>query len=59
MNTVLSCKIFDQLTNDFKVRKEAILFRLEEIGFKCTLTELLGLDLFVGSQTTLTNSFIC
>lgn len=41
--------IFDQLTNDFKMRKEAILYKLEEFGLKCTLTELLGLDIFVGT----------
>lgn len=40
--------IFDQLTNDFKVRKESIIQRIQEIGFiKLSLTELLGLNLFV------------
>ena len=31
-NTVVSSMIFDQLTNDFKVRKEVILHKLEEFG---------------------------
>ena len=55
MNTVLSSMIFDQLTHDFKIRKEAIVHKLEEIGFKCSLTELLGLDLFVGTNTATAN----
>ena len=42
--------IFDQLTNEFKVRKESILYKLEEMGYKCNLTELLGLDIFVGTS---------
>lgn len=42
--------IFDQLTNDFKIRKEAILIKLEEMGLKCTLTELLSLKLFHGTN---------
>ena len=45
-----SAYIFDQLTNDFKIRKEAILIKLEEMGLKCTLTELLSLNLFHGQS---------
>ena len=49
---IRSCMIFDQLTNDFKLRKEAILAKLKEIGCRFTLTELLGLNLFVNEQLT-------
>ena len=41
--------IFDHLTNEFKLRKEAVLIKLEEMGFKLTVTELMSVDLFVGS----------
>ena len=40
--------IFDKLTNDFNIRKEAILLKLEETGLKLTLTELMSFNLFVG-----------
>ena len=43
-----SCMIFDKLTNDFNIRKEAILMKLEETGMKLSLTELMSLNLFVG-----------
>ena len=51
LNRVRSSIIFDQLTNDFKVRKEAVLQKLEEMGMKLQLTELMAFDLFVGEGT--------
>ena len=48
LNRVRSSMIFDRLTNEFKVRKEAIFNKLVESGFsRFQLTELLGIDLFV------------
>jgi len=42
--------IFDQLTHEFKIRKEAIRMKLEELGMKLSLTELMSLNLFQGES---------